>query len=1112
MTTLVPSVLLLLAAIYHHHESEVANIRQDALQLARAAAVDVDEVLENARRVLSRLSERSRIRDLDADRCDPIISELRYWTTIYANLSLIDRQGQVLCDAVGEKPVPSYADREWLPRAIASKAFTVGKPIIGKSTRLQVAPLVQPLVDESRGVIGFLSLALDLSRFKPTFARTGLPSGTEVSIVDSDGLLVATSQENTLALAVGRSLERGFVLEAMRHGSSTAQKIVHHRDDQMMEYMVAIVPVAGAGWSIVAAVPTTDLMDASRKGTIRSLAVIVALMVFASILALAGLLRAGRSVRSLAATVQAQLSGDTDRRADEAGPAELAAIGAAFNEMLDKQKATSERLRVADESLRRQAELLSAALQHMPQGVMMAGAGGRVEIVNDRYIEIYGLSREQAKPGCTFRDLVRLRAEAGTFSGNVDEYCDEVERAVRAGRVAHRITELPNGQVVHIANEPMPGGAWVSTHEDITAETLIEKEREQSRAFVNEIIENVPAGIMVKSVADRRILYMNRAGEHLWGISRGQAIGKMVSEVLPPAKAEVIKAIDDSVLSLDSVLDRDEQQNRGISSNGSSIASRHLVVRTPSGAPRYLMTVLEDTTERRRLEVQQAHTKAVLDKIIDEAPIAVFVKNTGDGKYVMINRAAEKYFGIERGEAIGRTSSDVLSPADAEQLQRLDREAIARLGEAVTVEQEVKSLDGRRRTSISKRICVADESGSPQYVFIFVQDLTERRQNEAALRQAQKMEAVGALTGGVAHDFNNLLTVIIGNLDLLKEEVADRPLELEKIDAVLDASLRGQELTRQMLAFSRRQPLRPTCVDLNELVAQTTMLLGRILGETVRIKVVAGAPNCGVCVDHAQLETALLNMAINSRDAMPHGGVLTMETGVVALDSKAVSNRPGLQPGEYAFLRITDTGTGIEPDKLGRIFEPFFTTKGPGQGTGLGLSMVYGFVKQSGGYIAVDSVVGEGTTFDLLFPSVQETTWPSDERDDAPVRSAPSSKKVVLVVDDQSAVRATAVAHLVSLGYEVLEADGASAALELLLTGRRVDLLLTDIVMPGEMDGLELAKQAKAARPALRVVYISGYPGEDYLNGAGIEAAEKLLAKPFRRRELADTVAAALAA
>jgi signal transduction histidine kinase/CheY-like chemotaxis protein len=386
-------------------------------------------------------------------------------------------------------------------------------------------------------------------------------------------------------------------------------------------------------------------------------------------------------------------------------------------------------------------------------------------------------------------------------------------------------------------------------------------------------------------------------------------------------------------------------------------------------------------------------------------------------------------------------------------------------------------------------------------------EIAERRQAEAQLRQAQKMEAVGTLTGGMAHDFNNLLGVVIGNLDMLRGFVKGNATVDELAGEALDAALRGADLTRRLLAFARRQPLQPARIDVNELVDGITKLLSRTLGERIEIEVRLAPDLWPVVADPAQLESALTNLATNARDAMPNGGRLIIATGRRTLDADYALLHPEVVPGEFAMIEVSDTGTGMPADVLSRIFEPFFTTKEQGQGTGLGLSMVFGFIKQSGGHISVYSEPAVGTTFRLYLPRTADV---GETATRAVVEETPLGRgDVVLAVEDNAPLRRIVVRQLHELGYRALEAENAAAAL-VVLEHEHVDLLFSDVVMPGELSGIELARAAVARRPHIKVVLTSGFPGTKIAGSLGEAATARLLSKPYRKTDLARALRAVL--
>ena len=382
------------------------------------------------------------------------------------------------------------------------------------------------------------------------------------------------------------------------------------------------------------------------------------------------------------------------------------------------------------------------------------------------------------------------------------------------------------------------------------------------------------------------------------------------------------------------------------------------------------------------------------------------------------------------------------------------------------------------------------------------------------------MEAIGQLTGGLAHDFNNLLTIIMGNLQLLEGKLDGDEKAVKRANEALDAARKGSDLTRQLLAFARKQDLEPREVEINDLVTGMEALISRTLGENVELKVdvATGAPK--VLIDPSQFESSILNLAINARDAMPNGGLLTIETQLVYLDQEYAEKHPEVVPGHHVMVAISDTGIGMSPELLEKVFHPFFTTKENGKGTGLGLSMVYGFIKQSGGHISIYSEVGHGTSVKMYLPrkttvgeisagtaansgSLAIEALPPAASVEAEVpKSGPRPQKI-LVVEDQEAVRAVACGFLMDFGYDVVEAEDGFQALSKLQEDREIDLMFSDIVMPGGMNGFDLAQAASGMRPDLKIVHTSGYP-----KGAMVHQDEPrfrqgfIIMKPYRREEL----------
>jgi CheY-like chemotaxis protein len=373
------------------------------------------------------------------------------------------------------------------------------------------------------------------------------------------------------------------------------------------------------------------------------------------------------------------------------------------------------------------------------------------------------------------------------------------------------------------------------------------------------------------------------------------------------------------------------------------------------------------------------------------------------------------------------------------------------------------------------------------------------------------MEAIGQLTGGVAHDFNNILTVIMGMTEVLASEVSSDPRLAPLVSAIDEATSRGAELTRRMLAFARKQPLQPQVVGLNDIVSGTTAMLRRTLGEDIVVKLVLADGLWPALADRAQIEDALLNLAVNARDAMPNGGRLVIETANASLDDDYAAHNFEVVAGDYVSLSVSDSGSGIPPHVLERVFEPFFTTKEVGRGTGLGLSMVYGFAKQSGGHVKIYSEVGHGTRITLYLPRTAAVEPEAEPEAPAPaVRPRATGHETILVVEDSESVRKVAVSILRGLGYQVLEAEDGPSALALLAQPDPIDLLFTDLIMPNGIDGEELLKRARVLRPDLKALFTSGY-SEHFLQSRGsADSGVTLLNKPYRVQKLSEAVRAAL--
>ncbi len=516
--------------------------------------------------------------------------------------------------------------------------------------------------------------------------------------------------------------------------------------------------------------------------------------------------------------------------------------------------------------------------------------------------------------------------------------------------------------------------------------------------------------------------------------------------------------------------------------------------------------VATDITHEGRIEAELELSETTLRSLVDNLPDAILIVDR-DRKIVFINRF-EFGFGID--DTVGQPAESFVP----EPYRQTVIDAVAHVlatGEPTSYDTELDTPQGTRH--FTTRLAPIPGDGEIDRIMMVATDITERheaqqerRQLAAQLKQAQKMEAMGQLTGGVAHDFNNLLTAISGNLELAQTSEGDASSVGEYIAEALEAVRRASTLTQRLLAFSRKQDLRPRAVDANELVSGMRSLMQRTLGEIIEVRTETGDGLWSCHVDPAQLENAILNLAVNARDAMPEGGLLTISNSNFACDGGPGAPVP---PGDFVLIVVRDSGTGMTPEVAAQSFEPFFTTKDVGQGSGLGLSMVHGFVHQSGGYVQIKSELGSGTSVEIYLPGYREPAMPRPQS--TTVEEVPrGNDEWVLVVEDDSQVRELTAEMLQGLGYQVEVAASAEDALECVTARKDIALLLSDVILPGGTNGFELADLVRGTVPDLPVLFVSGYPQDALKRVAHSEWADAVLHKPYTIAQIARALRAAL--
>jgi PAS domain S-box-containing protein len=607
------------------------------------------------------------------------------------------------------------------------------------------------------------------------------------------------------------------------------------------------------------------------------------------------------------------------------------------------------------------------------------------------------------------------------------------------------------------------------------------------------------------------ITFVNPQFEQTYGYTAEDVIGKATPRLLKgdSQSAEYYKEFWGQIL--DGHVTRSEFVNRTKAGALIDIEATVNPIWDESRQVVGFIAVQRNVTARRRMEDALRQNEERLRLITDTVSDMVSQVRL-DGTYLYASPAHERVLGYAPGTLIGTSAFQLVHPADLPRVQSEIQSAL-RGRESARFEFRCRHADGRYLWLEAVGTLLHDQTQKPIGAVLSARDVTERRTLEEQFHQGQKMEAIGRLAGGIAHDFNNVLTAILGFTELLLDRVQDPGLVAD-LKEIKDAGDRAGRLTRQLLAFSRKQIMAPQVLDLNKVMTELHKMLERVIGEDIELVVAPESSLATIKADPGQVEQLLMNLAVNSRDAMPKGGRLTIRTANVEVDADFARSHPGAVTGEYASIAVQDTGHGIPVELLERVFEPFFTTKPLGKGTGLGLATVYGIAKQSGGFVFIDSTVGVGTTVTSYFPRAHEAPQPAADRvrPEAELHGA----ETVLVAEDQAAVRDLMVRVLEGLGYFVLAARDGSDAIRI-EEGHRgpIDLLLSDVIMPG-LNGPDLAQRLLSRRPSLRVLYVSGFTSHLATRLGTVGARAGFLQKPFtpdrlarKVREVLDTPAVA---
>ena len=741
-------------------------------------------------------------------------------------------------------------------------------------------------------------------------------------------------------------------------------------------------------------------------------------------------------------------------------------------------------------------EVAQYAMDHSGEATLWCGPDSRYTYVNDAACRILGYSRDELL-SLTVSDVAPRRT--------ADEWPNAWAEFKRRGFTTYEtLLRTKSGRDVEVEISVSYMGLGrkeflCSFVRDISQRKRQELALRHAEEKYREIFENAVVGIF-QTHPQGHILAVNRALADMFGYESPDEFMEKVRNLSTQLYADPARRKDFlHLLQQLGVARNFEFEARRKDGSSVWVSANARTARDAQGKILYYEGTLSDITERKVAEAQLRRAEEHLQTVVNAAPV-IFFAIDNDGVFTLSVGSGLRGLGLAPGQVVGKSVFEVYR--DNVQILEHVRRALA--GEEFTTIEEVPQHGRVYETLWGPR---SDNIGKPAGLIGVAIDITERRRLEAQYLQAQKMDAIGRLAGGVAHDFNNLLGVIIGHGELAENILDPQHPASSNLNQILCAAKKAAALTRQLLAFGRRQVTNPVVLDLNKVVSGCLQMLKPVLREDIKISF-HQEPGLGlVKLDPGHVEQILMNLGVNARDAMPKGGDIFIHTGNVALDKDCLQGQPGLSPGAYVMLAVHDTGSGIDPALLPHIFEPFFTTKGPGEGSGLGLATVYGIVKQSGGHIRVYTERNRGTTFKLYFPCVEDKEHHVEPE---PESEVVGGTETILLVEDEAGLRDVAANMLQSVGYRVLKAENGVAALALVSTyAEPIDLLLTDIVMPG-LSGAELCKEVRILRPKIKVLYMSGYAGQQLAPYTDGNSDFDLVEKPFTKKTLIEKVRTSL--
>jgi PAS domain S-box-containing protein len=1089
------------------------SAKQLALQLAREAAWQYESLVTHSRGLLVDLVQRPEIRG-DATAGTALCMNLLKSHPEYNNIGVVGLDGTVLFTALGASPSVNIFDRLYFQQALNTRDFSTGEYQVGRITKKRGVSFGYPVLDATGGVQAVAYCVLDLDWLGRLLTEARLPKNSTLTLIDGNGMILVRHPEPEKW--VGRTMSEVSIVKMVLSSRTEGTDVGLGADG--VQRLYGVVPLSKNGETgktcVAVGVPTALAFAEPYKIAKRNL-------LYLAIIALLAMLVARvvadqyvlQPIQAMVRATKRLAVGDLSARAAVWGRhGELGQLAGAFDEMaeaLEKRRIESQQVQA---TLASERNLLRLLIDTFPDLIYVKDTEGRFLLGNEAVAHVMAAVSPDELIGKTDFDYYtkeladRFYAEDRQVLTSGTPLKDMEERYTSCAGPAgwYLTTKVP----IRDADGNITGLVGIS--HDITARKQAAEALRRERDLIMRIMATSPEGVIMAD-PQGQITYANARAEQVMGVTNSEMLQRAYNapewqitdhegrpfpeEKLPFAR---VVATRQPVTDVRYVIERPDGQRVFLSVNGAPLLDQ-------DGEVDGVVLTVEDITAHVRADEELYHSREMLQYVLDNVPQRVFWKDR-NSIYLGCNKLLALDAGLTSPEAIIGKNDFELSWKETAALYRADDKEVMETGTPKTVYEEPQNRpDGRTLWLRSSKVPLHDRDGKVIGVLGTYEDITERRRLEDELRQAQKMEAVGRLAGGIAHDFNNMLTAILGFSELTLQQLpANSPLR-RHVEQINSAAKHTQLLTRQLLTFSRKQVTDPQLLALNMLVIDTGKMLQHLIGEDIGLEILPGTETDMVRVDRGQIEQVIMNLVVNARDAMPHGGKLIIQTGKAVLDETYLVRHPGVALGNYATLSISDTGHGMTPEVKAHLFEPFFTTKPSGMGTGLGLATSYGIVKQASGYISAYSEAGKGTTFVIYLPLVEE-----EAKTQAPEAETPKptgGTETILLVEDEAVVREMVGMVLRELGYKVHEAaNGEEALLVIERNGKQnIDLLITDLVMP-RMGGKELASRMQVSHPKTKILFISGYTGELVVRQGELAPDTDFLQKPFVPSVLARKV------